>query len=420
LSLAKQKGRNNYQFYSQEYTVAASEKARLENGLRDAIEKGELFLQYQPQVSLFDGRLLGFEALVRWLHPQSGLIPPGKFIALAEQNGLINPLGEWVMRSACQQAREWYDMGLFDGTMAVNVSGIQIQQGDIAALTRTVLAETGLDVKMLELELTESAVMESPEHALTQLNQLKSQGVSLAIDDFGTGHSSLSHLLQFPFDKLKIDRSFVKHVTTNPQDGALVQAIISMGKGMQLKILAEGIETEEQLYYLKGNGCEILQGYYFSAPVDSGQAETLLSERRKLQFSTDVEGSETATLLLVDDEVNVTSTLKRALHKQDYRILVANHAAEALQLMARHRVQVILSDQKMPEILGTELLRKVRYLYPQTIRMILSGESDIETVKEAINSGWIYKFLTKPINHEELKNNINEAFDTYWRFKQDE
>jgi len=410
---AKNEGRNNYHLYSQELSNAAAERLDLINGLRRAIERNELVLHYQPQVSMVDGQIVGFEALIRWNHPEKGLIPPYKFISLAEESGLIVPIGEWVLRTACTQAKAWHDAGLNPGLMAVNVSGVQIEHYDLVEVVEKILSETGLEPGYLELELTESAIMRSPENTATQLERLKSLGIMLAIDDFGTGYSSLSYLLKFPFDKLKIDRSFVINITTNADDAILARSIIAMAQGMRLRIIAEGVETEEQLYYLKRNGCDELQGYYFSRPVETESAGQLLKERQRIHFSEESIEKSQLTILIVDDEENIIRALKRILRRDGYRILTASHGDEALQLMARHHVQVILSDMRMPEMSGTELLKQIRDLYPNTIRMILSGYADINAVTEAVNSGGLYKFLVKPWDDIELKEQIKDAFNAY-------
>lgn len=410
---AKKEGRNNYHLYSQEVSNAAAERLNLINGLQRAIERNELVLHYQPQVSMVDGQIVGFEALIRWNHPEKGLIPPYKFISLAEETGLIVPIGEWVLRTACTQAKAWRDAGLNPGLMAVNVSGVQMEHYDLVEVVEKILTETGLEPSSLELELTESAIMQSPENAATQLKRLKSLGIMLAIDDFGTGYSSLSYLLKFPFDKLKIDRSFVINITTNADDAILARSIIAMAQGMRLRVIAEGVETEEQLYYLKRNGCDELQGYYFSRPVETESAGQLLKESRHIHFSKESIEKSQLTMLIVDDEENILRSLKRLLRRDGYRILTANNGDEALQLMARHHVQVILSDMRMPEMSGTKLLKQIRDLYPDTIRMILSGYADINAVTEAVNSGWLYKFLVKPWDDIELKEQIKDAFNSY-------
>ena len=410
---AKKGGRDNYHLYTQELSNAAAERLDLENGLRRAIERNELVLHYQPQVSMVDGHIVGFEALIRWNHPEKGLIPPYKFISLAEDTGLIVPIGEWVLRTACSQMKEWLDAGLNPGLMAVNVSGIQMTHYDLGEVVERILTETGLKPGYLELELTESAIMQSPENAAMQLERLKSLGIKLAIDDFGTGYSSLSYLLKFPFDKLKIDRSFIINITTKADDAILARSIIAMAQGMRLRVIAEGVETEEQLYYLKRNGCDELQGYYFSRPVDTRSAEQLLKMGRRIHFREESIERSQLTLLIVDDEVNILRSLKRIFRREGYRILTAQSGHEALQLMARYHVQVILSDMRMPGMSGAELLRQVCDLYPDTIRIILSGYADLGAVTEAVNNGGLYKFLVKPCDNNELKEQIKDGFNAY-------
>ncbi|MCW8827019.1 MAG: EAL domain-containing protein [Gammaproteobacteria bacterium] len=411
--IAKSVGRSNYHLYSEDISAAANERLTLESGLRRAIERDELVLHYQPQVSMSDGRIVGFEALIRWNHPELGLVPPIKFISLAEETGLIVPIGEWVLRTACNQAKAWHDAGFNPGLMAINVSGVQIEHYNLVDVVAEILEESALAPSQLEIELTESSIMQSPDRAITQLTRLKEMGVMLAIDDFGTGYSSLSHLLKFPFDKLKIDRSFVINITTKPDDAILARSIIAMAQGMNLRVIAEGVETEEQLYYLKRNGCDELQGYYFSRPVDNEGAEQLLRDRQQIHFSVESMESSMQTILIVDDEENILRSLKRLLRRDGYRIQTATHADEALELMAKNHVQVILSDMRMPGISGTELLKQIRDLYPDTIRMILSGYADISAVTEAVNSGWLYKFLVKPWDDDDLKHQIKDAFNLY-------
>ena len=282
---AKEKGQNQFQFYTNDLNIQAKKRLTMENFLRQSLSRNELVLHYQPQVSLENGCISGFEALVRWQHPDMGIIPPAEFIPLAEETGLIVPIGEWVLRSACMQIKQWLKSGLQPGTMAVNVSGVQIQHTDLVNVVTQILEETKLAPHLLELELTESAIMKSPERAIEQLEKLKDHGVKLAIDDFGTGYSSLSYLQRFPFNKLKIDRSFIKDITFNADNATLTCSIIAMAQGMRLHVLAEGIETEEQLSYLRQNGCETLQGFYFSQPLEKEKAEKLLKESVQLKFN---------------------------------------------------------------------------------------------------------------------------------------
>jgi len=264
---AKKDDRNSYQFYSQELTTVAVERARMESHLRYAVQRNELILYYQPQVSLKTGKIVGAEALVRWQHPEMGMVPPGKFIPLAEECGLIVPIGEWVLRTACRQMAAWKSKGYPLNLMAVNVAGPQITRVDLISLVKDVLEETNLEPQRLELEITEGFVMHDPRQAIRLLHELKKLEILLAIDDFGTGHSSLAYLKQFPVDKVKIDQSFVKNVTNDKHDDAIARAIITLGHALDLNVIAEGIETEEQQDFLRSEGCNEGQGYYYGRPV---------------------------------------------------------------------------------------------------------------------------------------------------------
>ena len=264
---AKDSGRNNFRFFAEDMNAQAVERLSLENSLRLALGKKELFLVYQPQMHAATGKVTGLEALLRWQHPDLGLVPPDKFIRIAENSGLIVPIGEWVLRTACRQARQWQDDGLPAVSVAVNVSAVQFRQQGFCELIRSVLHETGLAAHCLELELTESVLLANADVTLSVLRELKSMGLTLAIDDFGTGYSNFTSLRQFGVSKLKIDRSFISDVATNPDDSAITAAIISMAKSLRLKVIAEGVENEAQMSFLRTHQCDEIQGYYFSKPL---------------------------------------------------------------------------------------------------------------------------------------------------------
>jgi len=264
---AKDRGRNNFRFFEEDMNVHAMERLSLERSLRFALEREEMFLVYQPQMDVATGRIIGLEALLRWQHPELGLVPPDKFIRIAENSGLIVSIGEWVLRTACRQARKWQDEGLPAVSVAVNVSAVQFRQQGFCALIRRVLQETGLAPQYLELELTESLLLANADVTLSVLKELKSMGLTLAIDDFGTGYSSFSYLRQFQVSKIKIDRLFIRDVTVNPDDAAIATAIISMAKGLKLRVIAEGVENEAQMSFLRSHQCDEIQGYYFSKPL---------------------------------------------------------------------------------------------------------------------------------------------------------
>ncbi|MGA7049656.1 MAG: PAS domain S-box protein [Candidatus Sulfotelmatobacter sp.] len=264
---AKESGRNNFRFFTEDMNAQGVERLTLGNGLRLALDKKELFLVYQPQVDIVSGKIIGLEALLRWQHPTLGLVPPDKFIRIAENCGLIVPIGEWVVRTACRQARKWQDEGLPAVSIAINVSAVQFRQEDLCELIRRVLHETGLAPQYLELELTEGLLLANADVTFSVLQELKAMGLTLAIDDFGTGYSNFNYLRQFRVSKLKIDRSFIRDVAVNPDDAAITTAIISMAKSLNLKVIAEGVEDEAQMSFLRAHQCDEIQGYYFSKPL---------------------------------------------------------------------------------------------------------------------------------------------------------
>jgi diguanylate cyclase (GGDEF)-like protein/PAS domain S-box-containing protein len=264
---AKESGRNTFHFFSEEMNAQVMERLTLEHGLRAALDKKELFLVYQPQMDVATGTIVGLEALLRWQHPELGIMSPDRFMSIAESSGLILPIGAWVLRTACSQARRWQDEGLCAMPVAVNVSAVQFRQQGFRELISRVLSETGLACQYLELELTESLLLSNADVTSSVLRELKGMGIKLAIDDFGTGYSSLSYLKQFPFSKLKIDRSFIRDAAVNSDDAAITTAIISMAKSLGLKVIAEGVENEAQMSFLRALRCDEIQGYYFSKPL---------------------------------------------------------------------------------------------------------------------------------------------------------
>ncbi|MEK7207510.1 MAG: EAL domain-containing protein, partial [Pseudomonadota bacterium] len=274
---------DGYQYYSPDMTASATERLTLENDLRHALEQHELFLHYQPQVNLRTGAITGVEALLRWRHPKLGMVSPAKFIPLAEDTHLILPIGEWVLREACAQARAWQDAGLPPLRMGVNLSARQFRQPDLAGTVRRILDETGLDPNRLDIELTESTLVQSPEAVAEILSGLEMLGIQISIDDFGTGYSSLTYLKRLPIDILKIDQSFMHSVTTDPDDASIVIAIITLAHALGIQTIAEGVETKEQLEFLRKHGCEAMQGYYFSKPLPAENVAVLLRENRCLE-----------------------------------------------------------------------------------------------------------------------------------------
>jgi EAL domain-containing protein (putative c-di-GMP-specific phosphodiesterase class I) len=273
---AKEQGRNNWQMYNKTLTTQALVRLGLENDIRKALERGEFRLVYQPQFLAQDGSIVGMEALIRWQHPERGLASPADFIPVAEESGLIVPMGEWVIRTACQNVRAWQQSGVATPRVAVNVSARQIQAPDFVGRVIAIIAETGISPELLELELTESILMNSEARRLEGLHQLRALGVQFSIDDFGTGYSSLAYVKRFPIGMLKIDQSFVRGLPESLDDAGITTAIIAMASSLGLEVIAEGVETREQCAFLKKAKCAKLQGYLFSPPVSPDKMEQFL------------------------------------------------------------------------------------------------------------------------------------------------
>jgi len=303
LDRAKSLGGNVYQFYTAGGTTRALKQLVLESNLRPGLERAEFFVQYQPQVDIRGFHLVGMEALVRWQHPSLGLLYPNEFVPLAEESGLILALGDWVLRTACAQNKMWQDAGLTPLCLSVNFSARQFQQPTFIADVANILKETNLDPRWLELELTESSIMKDPETAIEKLHELKLMGIKVAVDDFGTGYSSLNYLKRFPIDTLKIDKTFVSDVCRDPHDTAIVRAIINLGHALDLTVIAEGVETKEQLQYLSALECDVVQGFLFSKALPATVFEELLIEQRRV-----TSGNVSATVPLPAIETFVPAT----------------------------------------------------------------------------------------------------------------
>ena len=303
LDRAKAQGGNLFQFYTAGGTTRALKQLVLESNLRTGLERNEFIVQYQPQVDVRGFHLVGMEALVRWQHPSLGLLYPNEFVPLAEDNGLIIALGEWVMRTACAQSMSWQDAGLTPLTLSVNFSARQFQRPTFITDVARILKDTNLDPRWLELELTESSIMKDPEEAIEKLHELKLMGIKVAVDDFGTGYSSLNYLKRFPIDTLKIDKSFVSDVCKDPHDTAIVRAVIQLGHALDLTVIAEGVETKEQLQYLSALECDVLQGFLFSKALSASAFEELLVEQKQVtskpRINADERESESASLAFI-------------------------------------------------------------------------------------------------------------------------
>lgn len=408
---AKQEGRNTWHTYTEDLSARVADRLELRNDLQSALDADALELHYQPIIAGHSGRVVGVEALVRWQHPTRGYISPSRFIPLSEETGQIAPLTEWVLATACRDSDALRKKGFSALPVIINISPLYFQRTDFVQKIRKALGDAELPASLLEIEITEGVLLDNEEAAILKLTQLRDMGIQTSIDDFGTGYSSLNYLKNLPINKVKIDRSFVTDVVSDPADAAIAQGIVSMAHHLGLKVIAEGVETESQLAFLKRNHCDEYQGYLFARPMPFSELVAKLSENSGhfIPQPLDTESSE-RVLLLVDDEQNILNALTRLLRRDGYRILTANNAPQALELLAKHQVQVIVSDQRMPEMTGTEFFGKVKEMYPTTMRMILSGYTDLKSVTEAINHGAIYKFITKPWDDESLRKDIEQAF----------
>ena len=406
---AKDQGRNRFRFYTSEMNARLLSRMTMEMHLRRALERNELFLCYQPKVSLISGKITSMEALVRWQSPELGLVSPVSFIPLAEETGLIEAIGEWVLDTACRQNQNWQDIGLPAIPVAVNLSPCQFRQKNLVQVVERILRESRLEARYLELEVTESLVMQNMDRVTTILNELKALGTTLSMDDFGTGYSSLSYLKRFPFDKLKIDQSFVRDMTSDPDSAAIAKAIIAMAHNLRLKVIAEGVETAGQLNYLRMHNCDEIQGYLFSKPIIAEDFCDLLRENRSLPFGDHQPESTRHTILVVDDEEMVVEALKRVLVLEGYHVLTASCAAEGFDLLATRRIAVVISDLQMPIMNGSEFLERVKIIYPDVVRIILTGDLDLHAATNAINRGTILKYLIKPWDNKMLLSCIEEA-----------
>ena len=410
LHQAKLLGRNQVHIYAGTRHDDDPERLMLETALRHALRDEQLELHYQPQLDLMNGHIVGVEALLRWEHPTLGAIAPDRFIPIAEETGLIVAIGDWVLRRAVEQAAAWQRAGLPPVRMAVNLSARQLMQPDLARRIEGLFAASGLDPRLFGVEVTESMLISNFDQAVQHLRTLRALGVEVSLDDFGTGYSSLSYLRRLPVDVVKIDRSLVPDVTAPAEDVSITRAIITMAHRLQMKVLAEGVESEGQAALLAANECDQMQGYWFSAALPAPAVESMLREGRQIAPTLLGRRSRQRTLLLVDDEENIVAALRRLLRAEDWKLISATSAEQALEQMARHEVDVVLSDQRMPGMTGVELLRRAKELYPETIRLVLSGYTELQSITDAINEGAIYKFLAKPWDDEQLRAHLREAF----------
>ena len=409
---AEQFGGDVVRLYSPEIDKGLEQRLAMQADLHRALERKEFLLYYQPQLNLKTGEIVGAETLLRWRHPRHGFVAPALFIPLLEEIGLMPEVGTWVLRTACREVRQWQDQGYEPLRVAVNMSAQQFRMADLVATVRAALDEAGLDPSCLELELTESLILESAERTIRTMQELKKMGVGLSLDDFGTGYSSLSYIHHYPVDRIKIDQSFVRNMTEHAASAALVRSILALAGNLGLTTIAEGVETVGQYGYLRKQLCQEMQGFLFSRPLPPEEFAKLLRDRKRFDTQDDA-AQASCTVLLVDDELNFLSAMRRAFRHESWKLLTASQASDGLDLLARHGVGVVVSDQRMAGMSGTEFLNRVRKMYPDTIRILLTGYADFTTVIDAVNQGDLYKVLSKPIDDNLLREHIREALRRY-------
>lgn len=384
----------------------------LRSELQSAIELGEFVTLYQPQIEAHYGRMVGVEALVRWQHPTRGLLTPDHFLRAAEDTGHILAIGAAVLQQACLDAVTARATGLPEFLVSVNFSSREFFADGFIESVESALLLSGLRADRLEIELTHAALTDESEEAKRRFETLRRMGVRLAIDNFGRSGFDLSSLRYLPATKIKITRGFTRDAMQDARAAAIIQGVVSMAHQLDMAVVAEGVESEPQRDFLRKVGCDLFQGFWVAQPMPWAALEDWLRQRQVDQSAVAVAPAEgvSRTLLLLDDEPNILRALSRLLRRDGYRIFTANSAHEAFAILASNEVQVIISDQRMPEMCGTEFLAQVKDLYPDTIRIVLSGYTDLKSVTDAINQGAIYRFLTKPWNDDELRENVRKAF----------
>jgi len=410
---AKESGRNSIRHYDRLVREESEERLLIEQELKLAISRNQLSLHYQVQTDLGQGAINGVEALLRWQHPQLGAVSPVRFIPIAERSGLIAALTAWVLEQVCIQIKRWQQQGLTTVPVAVNISGHLLRDPDwLEQEIERCLQQSAIDPGYLELEITESASMGNAQTLIPLLTRLKQRGLKLAIDDFGTGYSNMNYLTQFPVDKLKIDGSFIREITSEPKSLALTETIIAMAHRLDMKVVAEMTETPGQLRMLSSKGCDEVQGFVLARPLPADACAELLRQGRMALPHKESE-DKARVMLILDDDPMVLSAIRRELRRDGYTLLPAETEPQALELLACHEVGVVLSDLRLKGSNGIEFLSKVKTLYPNAVRMVISAHQDFESARAAINYGAVHKFLSKPWAGDELRQVTADAFELH-------
>ena len=393
---AKELGRNNYQFFTTEMNANAMEAIKLERDLRHALENDEFVLFYQPKASCTTGRIVGFEALLRWRHPVRGLVAPNEFIPMLEETGLIVPVGAWVLHEACRQTKIWQDEGYGELSMAVNVAVKQMNP----VLCETVshaLKSCGLKPEYLELELTESQLMTDADNIITTLRQLKEIGITISVDDFGTGYSSLAYLKRFPLDSLKVDRAFVQDITADTNDVSITRAIITLAHSFNLEVIAEGVETEGQLNLLIANQCDVIQGFYFSRPLPEKDISAMLRDGRSLSaYRLQGTSSDHRNILLVGCSAETVEYLRSHIDPTHLLLHVAPASRSGFEQMAAKTMDIVMAGDQMNDMNPVDFLERIKILHPDTVRLLSGSPLSPAEQPDAMKRSAAFRFITTP------------------------
>ncbi len=398
--------------YDSRFDSTARAVLSLKHDLSLALSRDQFRLWYQPKVNILTGRVIGAEALIRWQHPERGMVSPLEFIGQAESSGQIIEIGRWVIQEVIRQLGVWRDNDQFYQPVSLNISARQLSDPLLLQTIIDSLAEHRVDPGQIELELTESILVEDSLAVRQILNQCASLGLKIALDDFGTGYSSLAYISKLPIHTVKIDRSFVQGVDTDPHAAVIVKSTLSMCRELGINTIAEGVETEAQGRFMSRHGCQQIQGYLFSKPLPADEFAALAQQGFTAQETSD---RDQETLVILDDEQQILNALRRTLHRSHYKLLLTTSPDQALEWLATYEVGVVITDQRMAAISGVEFLRKIKLSHPDTSRMILSGYGDLDTITEAINEGSVFRFLSKPWAEQDLIGNIDAAFDHHKR-----
>lgn len=396
-------GQEQIRFYAPEMNVRTRERHELEQSLRQALERGEFMLHYQPQVELTHGAIVGTEALLRWQHPEKGLVSPAAFIPILEDTGLIIAVGDWVLRTACTQQVKWKQATGVAVNMAINISAHQFRDKNLPGRIRDIIGETGIDPNHLELEITESVYMDHADRTLQILETFKSEGIRLSIDDFGTGYCSLGYLREFPVDILKIDQSFVKWMTGDPDSYVIARSVVALAHGLGMRVIAEGVETEGQLRLLAAEGCDDIQGYFFSRPVPASEILQLLRAGACYPLPMRVPRNQGTIVVIVAGLPDTAVALDRALGVNAHRIVTLGTTEEAFEALAINEVAAIVAGPQVPGISGEEFMRRVRGIYPSVTRILLVPEAPRGTGTRIANPNPVAEYISVPLDQDDLR-----------------